>query len=395
MKRIHYLQLMLGALCCTSCIEEYNELPSGQAEPMVVIDGQIVSDRECTFSLFWSAPLGTESLNAFQPIRHASVVVEGTDGQRFVGHEGQNPGHYTVPVGELSADQEYFVQIALDSVGTFQSQPMRPIDTPDIAEFSYEQPRQDRQIDFMISTADPQSPTCFLWEYDETWEIYTPSTAYWYYWYKQVEGPDPLHPAYEGEFRPIEPTNLTNHGWCTFTGMESVFASNEDYGNGAISKLCLFQRHPNDNRFQHRYLARVRQMAISQQEYEYRRLVATQSTEMGGLFTPMPSELPSNITSQQGRARAIGFIGVRGKVCETGIYVHRDDVGHRDLYRVELVPDSLVQEPVPMLKLGYRVIDYDPYSGVAHWGERWIIDCTDAFWSASLRRPDYWRDENE
>lgn len=390
MKIILSIQMILGTLLCTSCIEEYNELPTGQAERMVAVDGQIISERDCTFTLRFTSPLGSEQQDAFPLIAAATVVVEGSNGQRFVGRQ-QSAGRYMVQVGTLKANEEYSVRIVLPGIGTFQSQPMRPIDTPDVAEVTFEQNRPDRLIDFMISTSDPQGPMCLLWEYDETWEVFTPYTSYWDYRYEEVEGPDPFHPAYEGEYQRISPKDLTNHGWSTFRGRESVIATNADYGQGAVTKLCLYQRHPDDNRFQTRYLTRVRQMAISQQEYEYRHLLATQSTEMGGLFTPMPSELPSNITTLEGDARAVGFVGVRGKVCETELYVRRQEVGHQDTYRVVIVPDSLVLDPVSMLKQGFRIIDYNEYSGKVQWSDRWAVDCTDHFWSASLQRPDYWR----
>lgn len=395
MKVSFYIAVLLGGSVLSSCIEEYNELPTGKTEQRVVIDGQIVGGRDCVFSLHWSSAFGEEPYNAFMPIAHASVMVMGSGGDIFLGKEvASDPGHYVVPVGVLDSRQQYSLRVGVPAAGTYVSQPMSPLDAPDIAEVTFEQPRDDHQINFLVSTADPQGPACFLWEYDETWEIFTPYTAYWEYLYEVTEGEDPFSPTYEGDFYRIDRDKLTNHGWCTYTSKETIISDNDDYGHGAIKKLCLYQRHPDNNRFQTRYLARIRQMAITPQEYEYRHLLTTQSSGMGGLFTPMPSELPSNITSPGDSPRAIGFIGVRGRIGEAELYVRRSDVGHHDTYRVVFVPDSMVVDPVTMLSQGYRVITYNEQSQEVQWSDRWVIDCTDHFWGASLQRPTYWRDSS-
>lgn len=400
MKRLSYILMLLVLACTTSCIEEYNELPDDQAERMVVIDGQIVGESECTFMLRYSAPLDEMSTLAYKVITDAQVAVVGSNGVTYVGHQTfDRPGRYVVKVGKLDPEVSYSLEVNC-SEGSFVSRPMLPLDAPDITEFCYEQPREDRLVDFYISTADPQALVYYRWDFQETWEIFTPYKCYWSYAFDNPSAFEQWDPGNKdqavptGRFVYIGEEGLKNHGWCKNTSKDLLFASNVDYGQGAIQRRCLYQLNPDNNRFQTRYLTHVRQMAISAEEYEYLHLLATQSSEMGGLFTPMPSELPSNISGLDG-SRAIGFIGVRGHIGEAEIYINRKEVDHNDLYTVKIVADSLAEEPPYMLKRGYRIIDYNPYMGTVSWSNRWAVDCTDNFWGASLERPDYWIDEKK
>lgn len=399
MKRLCYILMLMVLACAVSCIEEYNELPAGAGERMVVIEGQIVSDRECAFTLCYTAALGDEAIDSRQPVSGAQIMVKGTNGELFAGYEQPDaPGHYMIAVGKLNPEVSYYLEVKTQGT-TYSSQPMQPLDAPDITELKYEQPREDRVIDFYVSTSDPKGAAFFKWEYDETWEIYTPYLGLWDYVFDNPREFEQWNPSYssvslpQGHYEMVKTENLKNHGWSKYHSREHVLATNADYGQGAISRLCLYQRDPDDNRYQMRYLTQLHQMSISAEEYEYLHLMSTQSSQMGGLFTPMPTELPGNIFSEDG-SRAVGYVGVRGHVAEAEIYIDRKDVGHRDLYRVVIVPDSLVEEPPFMLKRGFKVIDYSPLSGEVSWSSRWVIDCTDPFWGASVERPEYWKDAN-
>ena len=396
MKRPIFLYILLSvAGIAPSCIEEYNELNSSDDERMLFVEGQIVSQSDCTFALRYSVPAGITSDFANKPLESAQVMVIGSDGAVFDGRE-RVPGHYTVSVGQLRPEVSYSLRVETKE-GTYNSRPMLPLDATDIADLSFEQPRDDRKVDFYVSTTDPQRTVYYKWDVRETWEIYTPFQCYWTYVFDDPDQFERWIPTLQGQavptgkFMPLGRDYIKNHGWRSIDSHELLYANNIDYGQSAIERMCLFQRNGDDNRFQTRYLAQVRQMAITAEEYEYLHLLTTQSSEMGGLFTPMPSELPGNIARTDG-SRAIGFIGVRGQVSEREIYVNRRDIDHKDTYKVTTVADSLAQEPPFMIKKGYSLVDYSPYTNTATWSYRWTIDCTDPFWGASLQRPDYWQD---
>lgn len=392
-----FLAATLGAVTLTSCIDEYNELPDGvETSHMLVVTGQIEPNYDCIFTLNHTVAFNEPGYLTYNHIPNARIAIVGSNGDRFKGYEyDSDKSQYCVQTGSFDPDVQYSLHIEAPGYGTFASNPMKPLDAPDITEFTWEKPRPDDVVDFLLTTSDPGGHTYFLWEFDEYWEIYTPYTAYWEYVITKEPNPWDRDSKYEGYFKGIPFTDLTNHGWSKRLGVTNVITDNKDYGNGALQKYCIFQRHKDNVRFQTRYYTHVRQKAISSQEYEYRHMMQTQSSEMGGLFTPMPSELPGNIRCIDGDARAIGYIGVRGNVAEAELYVNRRDVECHFYEAPPVLPDSVVFEsgPAKLLKRGYCLKEYDPISGKQQWTQRWGIDCTDYHWNASLERPWFWEDD--
>lgn len=383
--------LQLSILNCSllvvtsSCIEEYNELPEQLTDPMVVITGEIVSGEDCTFYVTGTSDMQDRPFY----VPGSKVSVRGTDGTIFPGSQLNNET-YMVPVGELKPDVEYYVMVE-NNYGHYRSEPMRPLDAPAITELVFDQPRLDKVIDFILSTEDTGGPMCFQWDYEECWEVYTPFTELYACLLDRHDGPDDTF-YYSYHFERVPNDELTNHGWVEHQGTKH-FGSNDDYANGAIRRMCLYQGSRTDHRFQTRYRTLVRQKAITREEYEYQQLLRQQSTGMGGLFTPMPTELPTNI-SYSGEVRGMGYVGVRGKVSSRELYVRSRDVHYQSLDEPYTVPDTLVESPIKMVQKGYHVKLYNPYSGELAWTKKWCVDCRDYYWDyASLERPRYWIDD--
>ena len=62
---------------------------------------------------------------------------------------------------------------------------------------------------------------------------------------------------------------------------------------------------------------RVQQRALSKEGYEYYLNVQQQNEEMGGIFTPQPSEIQGNISCiSQPERRTIGYVGVYKNISE-------------------------------------------------------------------------------
>lgn len=378
----------LVLIAAVSCIDEYS-LPDTDTEPMVVIFGQIVSESDCVFTLR-STIRPTGELDIYSYIDDAKVTVRGTDGQVFEGHgEGGFTGRFIVHVGTLASDQKYHVEVST-KYGDFESKPMLPLDAPELTELYYEQPGPDNTINVMLSTQDPQELVYLLWQVDEYYEIRTPFTTQWEY---RIDPDEELSGNPRGSFVMLDPQEYTNHGWRHATDL-SNFATNQDYACGAITRRCIFTRANSDPRLQTRCCVRIKQMSITRQEYEYRRLMLLQSSEVGGLFTQMPSELPTNIRSL-GERKAIGYIGVRGYAGQKEMYINGSDIGYHSKDNPLTIDKEHVMEPIQMVNMGYRVYSYNSDKDEAVWTYQWCVDYHSIHWGGfeAIEKPDFWKDK--
>ncbi len=364
-------------LCC-SCIDEFEaDLPSTDMTYLVV-EGSICGNTECEFILSRSlslSPKPQELLDRY--INDATVNVCASDGSKVAARfNGQ--GTYLASLSALDMTKEYWLEVDWDGL-TFASDPAQPTQTPQIANITFEQPRPDEYVDFLITPAETSGNETqyFLWSYKEDWEIVTPYKTRW---------------DFDAEKNAIVPASvITNRGWCADSRHVPVISSNADFVNGQIRNLKLYDVDSKDNRFNYLYRTTVQQRAITLEEYEYEMLSLRQSDDMGGLFTPQPTELPTNIHCQNGTRKAIGYVGVNYNVAQAQLYVRGKDVGYK-LSRIAKEPSeselSRLNE-AELYRLNYRIKEYDPMVGKITWIERWGVDCT--VWGANIfARPDNW-----
>ena len=100
-----------------------------------------------------------------------------------------------------------------------------------------------------------------------------------------------------------------DRGWRNAIGSNILVEASSHYDGHHIQQLKLYDIDNSDERLFYKYSGLVQQRAISKDEYEYERARRQASSEMGGLFTPLPSALPSNIHCLTAHKSAIGFIG--------------------------------------------------------------------------------------
>lgn len=360
----------------TSCIDPFEADLPDVATHQLVIEGSISAQTVSTFTLTHTLPFSAgQSSIADCMIADATVRVMGDDGQTWIATM-RNPGQYEVPVGALSPEAHYWLEVEWEGQ-RYASSPLLPLATPDIISLRYEQPRPDRMIDILISSAPDDDATYFRWEYDEHWEIRTPMSTVF---------------AYLPESDSIAYTGLITHrGWCRQTTHRAIIADCSGYAGQQLRDHRIYQLPNDDDRFNTRYYTDVTQRAITREEYEYHHLSLQLSDEMGGLFTPQPSVLPSNVRCLTAQLPCIGFVGVSLNVSHHRLCINRADVGYK--FTTPLTPLPLAEARRyswrQLYEMGYRIITYrDLPERFIQWGPRWYVDCTDRRWGASLIQPD-------
>lgn len=378
-----FITVLLASLwLCSSCIDEFEaDLPANDLQYLVV-EGDICGQSDCEFVLSRSLslnPTADELLG--RKISDARLFVCGSDNSHVPANQ-KEAGRYLVTLGELNPSLEYWIEIEWDG-RTYQSTPTTPLKTPAINDLRFEQPREDLLVDILITpnTEGAGVLQYFLWDYQEDWEIVTPFLAEWAY----NPASDKIEPA----------TVILNRGWCKDLNHPSIIGKNADFANNEIHDLRLIALNNLDNRFNRRYCITVRQRAITREQFEYEQLAQRQSDDMGGLFTPQPSELPSNIRCNDGKSKAIGYIGVALNAVQRRLFISSSSVG----YHLTRIPRTLSEDEVKefgpdaltLHDRGFRVKTFDPMTGQVEWTDRWGVDAT--AWGASLVMPDFWSEE--
>jgi hypothetical protein len=75
-------------------------------------------------------------------------------------------------------------------------------------------------------------------------------------------------------------------------------------------------------RVYYKYSGLVCQRAITKAEYEYELARRQASSEMGGLFTPLPSALPTNIHCLTSQKHVIGYVGCSLNTSEYRFFIN-------------------------------------------------------------------------
>lgn len=390
--------LLACSLLMTSCIEDFVPDLEEEDQYLLVVEGSIYSDSLCSFHLgcteglnvpyywdfgFYSGGYGHRP----SPIdfSNTEICVMGSDGTIFPGSVNpQSVPRFQVKVGTLKQGVKYWLQVKVNGL-TYESDPQEPLFAVPIDSLSFAQEREDLEVDILVSTAASETGKnqYTRWEYDEWWEIYTPWTAFMEY--------DPITDKIIGV------TAMKHHGWANDSSNSYILANSEPFKDNRLQQYRLYSIGHTDNRLQTCYYTRVKEYAISKAEYEYENLRDRQSSDMGGIFTPQPSELPSNIHCLEEDRRAIGFVGVRGSVATCEMYIKKGQVKYYPLRTPYMVSEEQVKEKTwnELYMAGYQVLTYEPLANgkaLVQWCPVWCIDCRNSFWKCSLEKPSFWRE---
>ena len=315
MKHIPYYLLALSLFILSGCIEEFEADIPEEDSNLLVVEGTICSGKMNTFILSRTQPVNS----SYTPrmVVGAKVSVRGSDGSEYRA-EGTG-GNYVCWIESLNPDAEYSLHIETDGE-VYESEPQKPLRTESIAEVHGVQDTPDSDIDILIT---PDAPfesghaNYYSWTYDETWEVQSDYTTSVFY---DIELMDAV----------IKPNQFPWRGWKDAASSAIMVGGSANYEGQHIQNLKLYDiGHHLDERMYHRYTSLVHQRAITKAEYEYELARRQAGLEMGGLFTPQPSALPTNIHCLTANRHVIGFVGCSMNTSEYRFFLDASDYAIR------------------------------------------------------------------
>ena len=278
----------------SGCIEEYNaEIPSEDSD-LLVVEGSICSSQMNKFIL--SRTQTVNSFNVPRMVTGAKVIVRGSDGYEY--QTQGTDGYYYCEVGDLNPNVEYYLHIETNGE-VYESDPQKPLSTEKVMEVNVVQNTPESSLDVLVTPSapfDPNKINYYSWTYDETWEVRPDYTTDIYF---DIHTSLPV----------FDPYQFPSRGWKNAAGTNILVGSSVSYEGQHIRKAKLYDIDRGDERVFYKYSGLIHQRAISKAEYEYELARRQTSTEMGGLFTPLPSALPTNIHCLTSKKHVIGYVG--------------------------------------------------------------------------------------
>ena len=310
-RSIYYvLCLILGVCSLSSCIEEFEaDLPAEDSD-VLVVEGAICSGKMNKFIL--SRTQAIRSYESPRMVSGANVIVRGSDGSEIVAHEVD--GYYACNIDALSPDVTYYLHIETGGE-VYESEPQKPIRTEKIEDVRGVQNTPTSDIDVLVTPAAPfeaDHANYYSWTYDETWEVHANYSTHMYF---DVET---MTRVYKNNLFP-------EIGWKDATSSTIIVGGSPNYEGQHIQRLKMYDLSRDNERMYFRYSALVHQRAISKAEYEYELARRQAGSEMGGLFTPQPSSLPTNIRCLTSSKNVIGFVGCSLNTSEYRFFLNAED----------------------------------------------------------------------
>ena len=304
------LCLMIGVCTLSGCIEEYEADISREDTDLLIVEGTIYSSAKNQFIL--SRTQSLNSSNFPQMVTGAEVSVRGTDGSVYMTQA--TDGYYSCWIGALNPDVDYYLHIEADGE-VYESAPQKPLPTEGIADVRGVQNTPESSIDVLITPETPFEPgktNYYSWTYDETWEVHSDYTTRIYF------DTETMKPVFKDNQFP-------ERGWKDATGTIMMVGASTNYGHQHIQRLKIYDIDSSSERMFYKYSGLIHQRAISKAEYEYELARRETSTEMGGLFSPLPSALPTNIRCLTSDKHVIGYVGCSLNTTEHRFFLDAKD----------------------------------------------------------------------
>lgn len=378
MNKKNYIMGMVGLLIVLlpiGCVEKFEADISDIVTEGLVVEGDIISDSTVQFRLSKTLPL-TETdenkvqFNDFLNVE-ANLAVKGSDGTSWTGI-AQGKGVYEVEIGTLMPEVEYSVEIQYKG-DTYQSEPQKPQEMVDIVRVSFSQPDLDGPVSILLDTEEAKDTQYFLWYFEEDWEIRAHFQTKDLY---DSESNSVIHYKYP----PVA------QGWCYNALDDIMLGTTESNISNKIVGKKIQSIENIDPRISFLYSIRIQQRNLSKQEYEYYQVRTKLNNEMGGLFTPQPSELPTNITCSNPTRKVIGYVGCNMGIAKSHLYIKEDEVLYLENYTCDVGKDP-EGSYADKFAAGFQISDN------TEMGIEWAsVKCVDVrlFKADPMGRPDWW-----
>ena len=303
-----YISYLLAIILLVACREEFNPEINPIDTNLLVVEGYIATDGSTS----------TIKLSRTGDLKETQFRVESGAVIRLIGTESgtwsfveNEAGIYTISE-VLPMNQEYRLTIRLRNNVTYESDLLKPINTPELGEVTWN--RRDSGVSIRVNTQGTTEAQYFLWQYEEDW-IFRSAIGTFY--------------RYDRETRRIEevtPETDVSRCWNE-SRIQRIAIENARRFNGDLISEKEINLIPNlSEKLSSRYSILVKQYAIDRSAFDFWEIMRKNSEDIGGIFSPLPSLISGNIKRVgDSSVSAIGYISM-GSPSTKRIFITAEEV---------------------------------------------------------------------
>ncbi len=378
--QIRTLYIVLSWIVLTGCISEYEATGIDQISGMLVVEGTI-SPGETTVNLSFSVPVNAGQTEIWYNgvsgdeffSTYAKVYVECDDGTRSPEGVYVKDGVFKIENGPLEKGKKYRLYIQLIS-NEYCSECLEPLFTPEIDKLYYTKRGEGQPVSICIDTGDDLNQSRYYrWTYEENWEV---TADFFAEAYEVRMGNEWVIGGYYDNSYNIY------YCWGKNASQTFVMGTTDKIAENYLSGKRLIEMAPSDDRLSDLYHISVVQTLLRREAYEYFENMRKNAEDMGGLFSPMPTEIRGNITCITDKDQyVIGYIDVASFTSKS-IYIDNSESRLYERPQKHCATSEYGGSDYPLLSVQPRL--YAPIG---------CLDCRTR-WKASKNKPEWWPTDN-
>ena len=393
-KSIHLLILALAAFCAGSCIYDFNPDLKGEGGYLVV-EGDIMIGDYTNVTVRMSSPLQSgDGPSPVVSVRRA--YVEGSDGTVY-----GNGGAWGIDTRHADPNQEYRLVLEIESRKYVSAwAPVMQTAAIDSVAWTVSDDSETMTVDV---SASGEGSRYYRWTAVQTWEYHAAFQASHFF--------VPAYTTLKDEVVPRDTVAMYENGentyWCWNSEAvpDLMMASTAENSENRIVRHPLYEMNRYEQRCMYLYSLLLTQEGISEEAWRYYEAMRKNSTDVGGLFSPEPSEMRGNIYNAEDPSELVlGYVSVTAPQ-KARVFIDMTTFGR-------MPRDAFADEPLYVEKTswrkyyreGWRVYalhtDESPGSGRESeedyefdWLPARCVDCR--MQNGNKTKPDFWPNDHK
>lgn len=387
--------ILVLSFLVNACIYEFSPKVADKDLYNLVVEGDIIAGGTSDFSFTLVSPLSAKLQPPMQ-ITPLTLRIESEDGNIYY------PAAYSktrINTNTIDVSKRHRLVFTFKDretgnpiIYTYNSNWVHCIQTPKIDSLYFTIAKDSLHLTVRVSThSEIDSLKYFRWQYVEDWEIKSSFQATYKYNvpFPDDRGINPLTCIQKIDFE----NENRYYCWVNFPSTELLLDNSVMLRENVINQFPVKEISNIDSRLSCLYSIEVVQRALSKEGYEYWSAIKRNSDEVGGIFSPQPTEVRGNISCvEDPNEIVLGYIG--------GCTLERKrmfiDSKQSKIYSIPR-KDCDYQDVAPSLwftfyRNGYDIVNFDELAGNAGWARKSCVDCRTV---GTKNKPYFWPNDHK